>query len=118
MLSRNFSEAELRCKCGKCQFAMPERSIMMLQTLRDMCGFPLTITSGQRCAPYNRKVGGAARSFHISGRAFDIALPDDHRRRARLLEYAFKAGFTGFILYPSWLHVDTRPAFYVARSQN
>lgn len=117
MLSKNFSLEELRCKCGKCRFAMPQNSLNKLQALRDACGFPLVITSGHRCARYNEKVGGARHSYHIPGWAFDIQLPTDHRQRARLIEYAFRVGFKGFILYPSWLHVDTREDFYVARSR-
>jgi len=116
MLSKDFSLGELRCKCGKCRFVMPQFSIDRLQSLRDACGFPLTITSGHRCKRHNDAVGGAPRSYHITGRAFDIALPADHRQRARLIEYGFKAGFRGFILYPGWLHLDTRSEFYVSRS--
>jgi hypothetical protein len=37
-------------------------------------GIPMHIISGRRSYEVNRDVGGAEKSFHLSGRAFDVAI--------------------------------------------
>ncbi|MDR1472543.1 MAG: peptidase M15 [Synergistaceae bacterium] len=43
-----------------------------LEALRAAFGRPLVITSGYRCAEHNARVGGAAGSLHLTGRAADV----------------------------------------------
>ena len=78
-----------------------------LERTRSLVGRPLVITSAYRDPLHNAKVGGAPRSQHKLGRAFDILLTG-HDRFA-LAEAARQAGFRGFGRYQSFLHVDTRP---------
>ncbi len=45
-----------------------------LQVLRDQLGKPLIVRSAYRSPEHNRVVGGAKRSKHMEGAAFDIAM--------------------------------------------
>lgn len=83
-----------------------------LQIIRDRIRKPITITSGHRSAAHNKAVGGAPRSFHLYGMAADIkaqgvpAVELYHIIRRLMEEKKIIAG--GLILYPTWVHYDTR----------
>ena len=47
----------------------------MLERIRSTLGAPITVTSGYRCQPLNRAVGGVTSSDHTQGRAADIIAP-------------------------------------------
>jgi hypothetical protein len=81
-----------------------------LQALRDRLGKPLIVRSAYRSPEHNRAVGGATRSKHMDGAAFDIAM-SNHDPVA--FEAAARAvGFLGFGFYPrsGFIHVDLGPA--------
>ena len=81
-----------------------------LQALRDRLGKPLIVRSAYRSPEHNRAVGGATRSNHLDGAAFDIAMAN-HDSAA--FEAAARAiGFLGFGFYPrsGFIHVDLGPA--------
>jgi hypothetical protein len=81
-----------------------------LQALRDRLGKPLIVRSAYRSPEHNRAVGGANRSRHMQGAAFDIAMAN-HDPMA--FEAAARAvGFLGFGFYPrsGFMHVDLGPA--------
>lgn len=118
-LSRNFSLAELTHSNtaeargidntpNAAQLAELRMLATRLQTMRDILGKPLNITSGFRAPDVNKAVKGASKSQHLYGRAADIAV-SGHDRRA-MVEAALKAGFTGIGLGRTFLHVDTRAA--------
>lgn len=44
----------------------------ILVPVRKRINMPITISSGYRCPQLNTAVGGAARSYHMEGRAVDI----------------------------------------------
>lgn len=81
-----------------------------LDALRERMGRALTISSGYRSPEYNRRVGGAANSQHLYGRAADIPFigRDD---ALSMLEHAQALGFRGIGVYPSrmFIHLDVRP---------
>ena len=83
-----------------------ESAISQLQALRDRLGKPLIVRSAYRSPAHNRAVGGAPRSKHMDGAAFDIAMTN-HDPVA--FEAAARAvGFLGFGFYPrsGFIHVD------------
>lgn len=45
---------------------------LILVPVRKRINMPITISSGFRCSQLNSAVGGAARSYHMEGRAVDI----------------------------------------------
>lgn len=106
----NFAPAELACKhCGALRVHYD--SLDKLQTLRKFWGAPLKINSAFRCAIHNERVGGAKDSYHPKGMAYDIQ--NGHwtgRHTASFIYWATKAGFRGFGLYSSFIHIDTGPA--------
>lgn len=53
---------------------------------------PLRVTSGKRSAARNRAVGGSPTSFHLRGRAVDLAGDRDTLVRAAGLAWALRVG--------------------------
>jgi len=105
----HFRIEELACKCdGRfCAGSYWHAPTILdrLEILRGKVGKPLVITSGHRCAQWNALIGGAPQSRHKT-LAVDLALRG-HDRHA-LLRDAHAAGFAGFGLGRSFLHVDCR----------
>lgn len=81
--------------------------MLRLQKLRELCAFPLPVNSGYRCEAHNASVGGKKGSYHLLGRAADIACHESYKR-AQIVEYAMKAGLWGIGLADSFVHVDDR----------
>lgn len=83
---------------------MDRTLIAALENLRDIAGGrPLRIVSGYRSPADNSRVGGAAGSQHLVGRAADI--PAGYATLAQAVE----AGFTGIGTSGRWAtHVDVR----------
>jgi len=81
-----------------------------LQTLRNRLGKPLIVRSAYRSPAHNRAVGGAPRSKHMLGTAFDIAM--SNHDPATFAEAARAVGFLGFGTYPrsGFMHIDLGPA--------
>jgi hypothetical protein len=106
---RNFSPAEIACR-GTGRLLINAPALDMLQALRDRLGKPVIVRSAYRSPEHNRAVGGAARSRHMEGAAFDIAM-DNHD--PVVFEAAARAvGFLGFGFYlrSGFIHVDLGPA--------
>jgi zinc D-Ala-D-Ala carboxypeptidase len=104
----NFSPAEIACR-GTGRLLLNAAALDALQALRDRLGKPLIIRSAYRSPEHNRTVGGATRSKHLEGAAFDIAMAN-HDPVA--FEAAARAvGFLGFGFYPRsrFIHVDLGP---------
>ena len=101
----NFSPAEIACR-GTGKLLINEPALDKLQALRDRLGKPLIVRSAYRSPEHNRAVGGATRSKHMDGAAFDIAMTN-HDPVA--FEAAARAvGFLGFGFYPrsGFMHID------------
>nr|WP_256327076.1 D-Ala-D-Ala carboxypeptidase family metallohydrolase [Roseicitreum antarcticum] len=73
-------------------------------------GKPLNIRSAYRSPQHNRAVGGAPRSKHMEGTAFDIVM--SNHDPATFEAAARAVGFLGFGFYPrsGFIHVDLGPA--------
>ena len=107
-LSPNFKLSEFICKCGSCATTQPiYKLVKMLQELRELYGKKIVITSGVRCREHNAKIGGAPNSYHLYGMAVDIKCHKSHDKY-KLLEYAYKVGFTGIGVSSQFLHLDVR----------
>lgn len=77
-----------------------------LQDLRDFIGKPFHVNSAYRSPEYNRFVGGATRSKHMEGIAFDISM--DNHERGEFIRMARQFGFNGIGHYSTFTHIDTR----------
>ncbi len=105
----NFSPAEIACR-GTGKLLINEPALDRLQALRDRLGKPLIVRSAYRSPEHNRAVGGATRSKHLDGAAFDIAMANHD---PVVFETAAReVGFLGFGFYPrsGFIHVDLGPA--------
>jgi zinc D-Ala-D-Ala carboxypeptidase len=102
---KNFSPRELACK-GTGSVLVDEVALDRLQKLRDALGIPINLTSAYRSPEHNARVGGAKKSLHMKGLAFDVRM-DNHD--PYVFEMAAKeAGFRGIGYYPhkNFIHID------------
>ncbi|MFN3834675.1 MAG: YcbK family protein [Glycocaulis sp.] len=106
---KNFSPAEIACR-GSGSLRIHEEALDKLQALRDRLGKPLIVRSAYRSLEHNRAVGGATRSKHMDGAAFDIAMTNHDP--VAFEAAAREVGFLGFGFYPrsGFIHVDLGPA--------
>lgn len=107
--TKNFKISEFRCKGSGLlpTGGMDSNLILKLEELRyRLGGKPIIINSGYRTPEHNRKVGGAANSQHLYGRAADIVVKGVSP--SRVYQEADKL-FNGVGKYPTFTHVDTRP---------
>ena len=104
----NFSPAEIASR-GDGKLLINEPALDKLQALRDQLGKPLIVRSAYRSPEHNRAVGGAKRSKHLIGAAFDIAM--ENHDPATFEAAAREVGFLGFGFYPrsGFMHVDLGP---------
>ncbi len=116
-ISRNFKVSEFRCKDGSDRILIDVDFVQnKLQAIRDHFGAPVTINSGYRTESYNKKVGGAKKSFHMTGQAFDIVVKD--HVPAEVAGYAQFLEINGIIQYNNFVHMDSRDMRYWARDDN
>ena len=108
-LSENLFRYEFACKCGKCgQDTIDAELIKLLQMVRDHYAAPVVITSGNRCAEHNAKVGGSPKSQHLISRAADFRVKGvEPKEVAKYLETQVPH-HCGIGVYDSWVHLDTR----------
>ena len=115
-LTTNFTLREFECNDGT---TVPEKYISNvkelahnLQVLRDEIGLPISINSGYRNPKYNKKIGGAKFSQHLTASASDITVRDlTPKKLARTILKLIKAGKMkqgGIGLYNGFVHYDIR----------
>ena len=83
-----------------------------LQVLRDEVKKPIKITSGYRDSSFNKKIGGATQSRHITGQAADLKIEGyTPKQVAVIIEKLIAAGKMkqgGLGIYSTWIHYDVR----------
>jgi len=109
-LTAHFSRKEF--VCPDCGWMEPdEKLVAALEKLRMLAGVPIWITSGCRCAVWNRRVGGKPKSQHLVGKAADIviqgAYPHEAAKMAEMID-DFKNGGIGIYPTRGFIHVDVR----------
>ncbi len=102
---RYFQPREIACR-GDDSLLVDSKALDILYKARSMVGQPFVITSAYRSPLHNARVGGAPKSAHKLGIAFDIRLAGHDRNI--LLDCCRAAGFGSFGFYKTFLHVDTR----------
>jgi zinc D-Ala-D-Ala carboxypeptidase len=103
----DFSPAEMACR-GTGKLMINERSMDMLQELRNRLGKPMIVNSAYRSPEHNAAVGGAKGSYHLKAQAFDVRM--DNHDPQQFMEIAQRVGFKGIGQYADkgFTHVDTR----------
>ncbi len=101
----SFSPQEIACR-GTGEILVHEAALDNLEEMRRRLGKPIMITSAYRSKSHNRKVGGARRSQHLKGMAFDISMQNQNPFMFEAI--ARSCGFTGFGFYPkqNFMHID------------
>ena len=95
---------------------------IIAQTIRSILKAPVITISGYRPADYNRGVGGAPHSEHVSFRALDLSFPDLERLwevTTKVVE-AFRSdpGWNVGLIYYDWgVHIDTDAAGWKGRNR-
>ena len=102
----NFGPDEIACK-GTGKLLVNEQALDCLQELRERLGKPMIINSAYRSPAHNRAIGGAKKSKHMEGIAFDVST--HNLDRSELVAAAQDIGFRGIGFYRSFIHIDTRP---------
>ena len=106
---RHFKAAEFLgpCGCGKGEHEMRETFIRFLDGCRRRANVPFVITSGYRCAEYNKQITGASKfSSHMLGWAADIATPNS-QSRYKIVRSLFESGTKRIGIYhDGHVHVD------------
>lgn len=109
-LSAHFSDSEFQCPCcGKAE--MNPEHIRRLQELRELCGYPIRVTSGYRCQAHNSTLQGSSpTSKHMLGLAADIC-PAEGQDLNSFIETIRESNlFAGVGIYRGrgFVHVDSR----------
>lgn len=109
-LSEHFSRNELDCKCGCGQDTVDHKLIDVLELVRLHFGKPVIITSGNRCATYNKQVGAAPNSQHVTSKAADIIVSGITPGEVYdFLDREFPNRFGIGKYAQGWTHIDVRP---------
>lgn len=116
-LADYFQPHEFACPCCG-RSLMDDELIMALDNLRHEFGGPLSIVKGggYRCPAYNLKIKGAAKSYHMYGKAVDLNIMQFNGDRlhklfrAVLTDYSGKgiARFNGLGVGGNKFHIDVR----------
>lgn len=116
-ISPSFSVKEFACKDKSDKVLVDVVFVKgKIQNIRDHFGVPVTVNSGYRTSAYNKKIRGASSSYHLYGRAFDIAVKG--HTPEEVAKYAQTIGINGIIQYNGFVHLDSRPKKYWARDDN
>lgn len=92
---KNFSAAELRCKCGKCNSdgsEMDPAFMDRLQQLREQFNKPMALSSAFRCRRHPEEAKKAEPGEHSLGQAVDVRIRG--AEALELLQRALNLGFT------------------------
>ena len=78
-----------------------------LDDLRHYCNMPFHITSGYRDPTHSIEAAKSKPGTHAQGIAADIKATNGYER-FKIVEIAFRMGFTGIGVAKTFVHVDTR----------
>lgn len=115
-LTKNFELSEFNCRDGRGvppeYMANVKKVAENLQILRDHIGEAIHINSCYRPTDYNKKIGGAPNSQHLTASAADITAKSyTPKQLATVVEKLIIEGklkFGGLGIYPGFIHVDIR----------
>jgi len=108
-LSANFHLREFDCNCTspECTVTLVHVDLVLsLEKLRKAINLTIKISSGFRCVPYNKVVGGVSKSQHCLGGAADVVYPDPSMRDFIVAEA--RKIFKFVHSYDSFVHCDIR----------
>lgn len=116
-LTENFCVKEFACKDGSDTIKIDHDYLPLIQRFRQYVEAGVYFNSAYRTPSYNKKVGGATNSYHVKGQALDIPFLNSYKyltSREKMCAFFNTLGVKGIIIYPTFIHVDTRTTKYHA----
>ena len=116
-LTENFCVKEFACKDGSDLIKIDHDYLPLIQRFREYVETGVYFNSAYRTPSYNKKVGGATNSYHVKGQALDIPFLNSYKyltSREKMCSFFNTLGVKGIIIYPTFIHVDTRTSKYHA----
>ena len=116
-LTENFCVKEFTCKDGSDTIKIDHDYLPLIQRFRQYVEVGVYFNSAYRTPTYNKKVGGATNSYHVKGQALDIPFLNSYKyltSREKMCAFFNTLGVKGIIIYPTFIHVDTRTTKYHA----
>lgn len=105
-LTKNFNSSEFDSPDKKDSGMLIDlKLVYLLQSMRDLIGEPLIITSGYRTKEHNLKIGGVSNSSHLTGNAVDIKC-NNSELRFKIIDAAIEVGFKRIEVAPFHIHLD------------
>jgi len=102
--SVHFKPPEIACR-GTGAVLINVEALDALDYFRSLLGSPVHLSSAFRSPYHNACIGGAPRSSHLKGHAFDIQLRGMDKETVR--RCAEQSGFKGFgMRYKTFVHID------------
>ena len=116
-LSDSFRVREFACHDGSDTVKVDTDLVKQLQRIRNWAGASVIVSSGYRTVSWNRTIGGAEKSRHLSGMAADIYIKDRKKTITEISRFAEAIGCTGIERNEdsSYVHIDTRRVKYFWR---
>lgn len=119
MIRKNFMVAEFACSDGSGIIIMNSDTLDSCQMIKDyMCdkygrNVPIVINSANRTAQYNKEIGGAEKSYHVSGDAVDLKVPHGFTQKQFLADIYQALGDRVNTMgigenYNTFVHIDHR----------
>ena len=110
---RYFSQDELRCKCGCARYFFDDKTLKVLNKIRESCNFPFVVSSGCRCEqhPVEAKKLKAGKKIGTHGHGKAVDLLCNGEQALKLLFYAQAHGITRIGVKQKgrnrFIHLDT-----------
>lgn len=106
-MSKYFKPLEFKACVPSCNIEdMNVSFLRYLDTLRELCGFPLVLNCAYRTPAWDISKGRSGKSYHTKGLAVDIRCYDPFKR-AQIVRHAIAIGLSVGV-YSSFIHVDAR----------
>jgi len=107
-ISKHFFRSEFACNCGCGQDTVDAELIEVVERVREHFDKPILITSGNRCLPYNKQIGGHPNSYHTKSRAADIVVKGINPPKVFEQIDEWYPGRFGMGNYKTFTHIDTQ----------
>lgn len=107
-VSDHFRVREFACQDGSDAIFISPTLVDVLEKIRKHFGVPVTVNSGYRSGPHNKKVGGSATSQHQYGLAADIVAAGVDPKKVYDYACALLPHSGGVGIYSWGVHVDVR----------